>query len=154
MDNDNMTAVRPELKRMVIASNARAIEDDIARRTAARNAYRVKIESLLDTSRDAQLAVVWQRVYPLPINPANELPDRRGMIMDLADFAEALQPSLDGLKADKLCWLIEKYAACEPRQSDLPVPHTASPQRSGELVHGRGPLRVEAGHRDHQVALV
>jgi hypothetical protein len=29
----------------------------------------------------------------------------------LADFAETLQPSLDGVKADQLCRLIEKYAA-------------------------------------------
>ena len=154
MDNDNKTAVRPKLKRMVRAGNARAIKDDTTRRTAARKAYRAKIESLLDESRDERLADVWQRVYPFPIDPAYELPDRRGIIEDLADFAEVLQPRLDDIKAGRLCRLIEKYAACEPRQSDLPVSHTASPHRSGELVRGRGPLRVEAGYRDHQVVLV
>ena len=78
---------------------------------AARKAYRAKIESLLDESRDERLADVWQRVCPFPIDPAYELPDRRGIIEDLADFAEAIQPSLDGMKADRLCRLIEKYAA-------------------------------------------
>jgi hypothetical protein len=58
---------------------------------------------------------VWQRVCPFPTDPANELPDRRGIIEDLADFAKALQPSLDGMKADRLCRLIEKYDACESR---------------------------------------
>ena len=100
MDNDNKTAVRSKLERMVRASNVRAIKDDTTRRTAARKAYRAKIESLLDESRDERLADVWQRVYPFPIDPASELPDRRGIIEDLADFAEVLQPSLDGMKAD------------------------------------------------------
>ena len=145
MDNDNKTAVKPKLERMVGASNARAIKDDTTRRTAARKAYRAKIESLLDESKDERLADVWQRVYPFPIDPAYELPDRRKIIEDLADFAVVLQPSLDGMKADRLCRLIENYAACESRQSDLSVSHTASPHRSGELVCGRGPLRVEAG---------
>jgi hypothetical protein len=152
--NNNKTAVRPKLERMARASNASVIKDGATRRIAARNAYRAKIESLLDTSRDTQLAVVWQQVYPLPIDPANELPDRRGIVEDLADFAEVLQPRLDGMKADRLCWLIEKYAACEPRHSDLPVSHTTSPHRSGELVRGRGPLRVEAGYQDQQLVFV
>jgi hypothetical protein len=77
----------------------------------ARKVYRAKIESLLDESRDERLADVWQRVYPFPIDPAYELPDRRGMLEDLADFAERLQLSLDGVKADQLCRLIEKCAA-------------------------------------------
>ena len=78
---------------------------------AHRKAYRGKIESLFDESRGERLADVWQRVYPLPIDPACELPDRRGIIEDLADFAEVLQPSVDGLTAHRLCRLIEKYAA-------------------------------------------
>ena len=109
------------------------------RRTAARKAYRAKIESLLDESRDERLAEVWQRVCPFPIDPACELPDRRGIIEDLADFAVVLQPSLDGMKADRLCRLIEKYAACESRQFDLPVVHTTSPDEAvnwyGEEAH-------------------
>jgi hypothetical protein len=110
MDNDNKTTVGPKLARMVRASNARAIREE-TRRIAARKAYRAKIESLLDESRDEQLANVWQRVYPIPIDPAGELPDRRGIVADLADFAEVLQPSLDGVEIDQLCRLIEKYAA-------------------------------------------
>ena len=154
MNNDNKTAVRPKPKKMSRASNARASKNGTTRRTAARKAYRAKIESLLDKSRDVQLADVWQRVYPSPIDPASELPDHRGIIEDLADFSEVLQPSLDGMEADRLCRLIElieKYAACESRQSDLPVSQTASSHRSGERVRGRGPLRVEAGCRDGQV---
>jgi len=118
---------------------------------AHRKAYRGKIESLFDESRGERLADVWQRVYPLPIDPACELPDRRGIIEDLADFAEVLQPSVDGLTAHRLCRLIEKYAACGSGQSDPSVSHAASPHGSGELLRGRDPLRVEAGHRDDQV---
>ena len=117
MSNENKTAVRPGFKMMVSVNNARAIKD-ANRRTAARKAYRAKIESLLDKSRDEQLAQVWQQVYPLPIDPGYELPDRRGIIADMADFAEILQPSLNGMKADRLCRLIEKYAASVSRQPD------------------------------------
>jgi hypothetical protein len=95
--------------------------------------YRAKIESLLDESRDERLADVWQRLYPFPIDPAYELPDRRGIIEDLADFAEALQPSLNGMKADRLCRLIEKYAACESRQSDLSVSHIGTASMSATI---------------------
>jgi hypothetical protein len=111
MDNDIKTAVRLKLETMVTAGNATAISDDTIRSIAARKAYRAKIESLLDESRDERLADVWQRVYPFPVDPAYELPDRRRIIEDLADFAEALRPSLDGVKADQVCRLIEKYAA-------------------------------------------
>ncbi len=74
-------------------------------------AYRAKIEFLLDESSDERLAYVWQRVFPLPIDPANELPQRRGIIEDLADFAEVLKLNLDGMEAHRLCWLVEKYAS-------------------------------------------
>jgi hypothetical protein len=95
----------------------------------------------------------WQQ-ETFGIDPAFELPDRQAIIEDLADFAEALQPSLDDMKADRWCRLIEKYAAWESRQSDLSLSHTASLHRSGELVRGRGPVRVEASYRDDQVALM
>jgi hypothetical protein len=49
------------------------------------------------------------------------------MVEDLADFAEVLQPSLDGMKANKLCRLIEKYAAYEFCPSDLSVSPLARP---------------------------
>jgi hypothetical protein len=116
MDN-NGAAARPELQRRVSPANSTAIKGAAARRTAARKAYRAKIEALLGESRDERLAGVWQRVCPFRLDPAYELPDRRGIIEDLADFAEVLRPSLDGMKAHRLCRLVEKYAACESRQS-------------------------------------
>jgi hypothetical protein len=109
------TAVSPKPARMARDNNAGAIKGGTTRRSAARKAYRTKIESLLDKSRDVQLADVWQRVYPFPIDPSCKLPNRRGIIGDLADIAEVLQPSLDDINADRLCRLVEKYAACEPR---------------------------------------
>ncbi len=121
MDSDTKTAVRLKLLRMVRAGKAGAITDDANRRTAAQRAYRAQIESLLDESRDERLADLWQRVCPFAIDGACELPDRRGMIADLADFAEVLRPSLDGMRARRLCRLVEKYAAYESRQSDLSV---------------------------------
>jgi len=121
MNNDNKAAFGPKLERMVSARKARvrAVKGDNTRRIAARKAYRAKIESLLNESKDKQLSDVWQRVCPFSIDPAYELPDRRGIIEDLADFAVALQPSLHGMKANRLCRLIEKYAAHECRQLDL-----------------------------------
>jgi hypothetical protein len=121
MNNDKKTAARPRLEGMVRACNARAIKDDTPRGSAARKAYRAKIKSLLGKSEMERLADVWQRIFPFPIDPANELPGRRGIIEDLADFAEALQPSLDGMKSQRLCGLIAKYAAWESRQAELPV---------------------------------
>jgi hypothetical protein len=93
--------------------------------TSCPEAYRAKIESLLDESRDERLADVWQRVCPFPLDLAYELPDRRGIIEDLADFAQALQPSLDRMKADQFCRMIEKHAARGSRQSGLSVSHPA-----------------------------
>lgn len=150
MDNDNKTAVRPKLARTARASNAKANNGGTVRRAAARKAYRAKIESLLDKSRDEQLADVWRRVYPLPIDAAYNLPDRQGIIEDLADFAAVLQPNLDRMKADRLCQLIEKYAACESCQSGLPASHSGYPHRTSERGRRRGPLRVAAGYRHHQ----
>ena len=109
MQCDNKT-VSPKLDRMVTAGNRGAVRDDTGRRTAARKAYRARIESLLDESSDEPLADVWQRMCPFPIDPAYELPDRRGIIEDLADFAEVLRPSLDGMKANRLCRLIERFS--------------------------------------------
>ena len=126
--------------------NSRAIEDDITRRTVARSAYRAKIASLLAETSDERLADVWQRVYHFPA----ELPDRREIIEDLADLAEALKPSLDGMKVDRLCRLIENYAACE--FINLTYEHLA--HRNGEPVRGRSPFRAEAGCRDEQPVLV
>jgi hypothetical protein len=105
-------SVGPNLRRSVSLCRPTSIKDDPTRRAAARQAYRAKIESLLNESHDEPLAAVWRRVCPLPIGPEFRMPNRRGMIRDLADFAEVLQPSLHGMKADRLCRLVEKYAAC------------------------------------------
>ncbi len=133
MNNDNKPAGRPKLKKMARASNAGVIEVDTAARTAARKAYRAEIESLLEKSEDEPLIDVWQRVCPFAIDPACDLPNRRGIIRDLADFAEVLQPSLGGMKAHRLCRLIEKYVAYKPRPSDLSVSRLA--RQTGTLNH-------------------
>jgi hypothetical protein len=125
MSNDSKPGGRPKLKKMARAGNASSIAVDTARRTAARKAYRAQIESLLANSEDAPLADVWRRVCPFRIDPACELPNRRGIIRDLADFAEVLRPSLDGMQAPRLCRLIEKYAACDLRSADLPTSRLA-----------------------------
>jgi hypothetical protein len=88
MDNDNKTTVGPKLERMMRASNARVIKDDTTRRTAARKAYRAKIESLFDESRDERLADVWQRLYPFGSRHFLELPlgcpTHRALVRSLA----------------------------------------------------------------------
>ncbi len=43
--------------------------------------------------------------------PGRRTPERHAVIEDLADFAEALEPRLEDMRADELCRLIEKYAA-------------------------------------------
>jgi len=114
------SAVEPKREWIASVSNATPINDDSARRIAGREAYRAKIESLLGKSRNARLADIWQRVCPFPIDPRHELPDRRGMIADLADFAEALQPNLDGMKSHRLCQLVEHFATYTPHRAGRP----------------------------------
>jgi hypothetical protein len=111
-----------------IKTAATAIKNGSMRRNAARKAYRAKIESLLDESGYEPLAEVWQRVCPFAIDPAYDLPNRRGIIKDLADFAEVLQPSLNSMEARQLCGLIEKYAAY------VPVPSLPSPSEVSALL--------------------
>ncbi len=126
MDN-NTTTVQPKLKKTSRLNDTRVIRDRTSLRTVAGKAYRTKIESLLDKSEDVQLADVWQRVCPLQIDPAHELADRRGLVEDLADFAEVLRPNLDGMRPARLRRLIETYAAYELRRS---ASHSASPRRA------------------------
>ena len=87
-----------------------------AANTAAGAGYRGRIEALLDKADGEMLADLWQEVFPYP---ADALPDRQGIIHDLADFAEVLQPRLADMGADQLCWLIEKYAAKRRRSRSL-----------------------------------
>ena len=88
--------------------------DDTSRRggyckqaTATRTASITRIETLLDKVDDPVLADLWRQICPLHVD---QLPDRQGIIADLADFAEVLQPRLNGMQAPQLCRLIEAYA--------------------------------------------
>jgi len=86
-------------------------------RTAAGRDYRARIEALLDKANGDVLADLWQEVCPYPVD---ELPERQGIIEDLADFAEVLRPRLAGMQADKLCRLIERYAVqCRRQRSSV-----------------------------------
>lgn len=125
MDRNTKAAVRSKVNKMVSTSNSPAVKSEVLMKIAARKAYRAKIASLLNKSRDERLADVWRRVYPFPIESPHELPDRRGIIEDLADFAVALRPSLSGMPAHRLCQLVEKYAAYESRPSELSGPRLA-----------------------------
>jgi hypothetical protein len=70
-----------------------------------------RIEALLDKVDDPILTKLWRQICPLHLK---QLPDRQGIIADLADFAEVLQPRCNG---SQLCRLIEAHAA-EHRRSD------------------------------------
>jgi hypothetical protein len=106
------TAVRPKLRGMARANNVRASNAKTGRRTAAR--HRAKNEALFDELATERLADLWQGLYPFPIDPDCELPDRQEIIEDLADFGLVLQPNSDGLTAEQLCWLIDKCGrACK-----------------------------------------
>jgi hypothetical protein len=79
-------------------------------RTAAERSRRATIEILLDKANHQVLADLWQEVCPYLVD---ELPERQGLIEDLADFAEVLRPSLGDIQTDELCRLIQRYAgAC------------------------------------------
>ena len=76
-------------------------------RTVTRTASMTRIETLLNEVDDPVLADLWRQICPLDVE---QLPDRQGIIADLADFAEVLQPRLNGMHAPQLCRLIEAYA--------------------------------------------
>ena len=75
-------------------------------RTVTRTVSVTRIETLLNKVDDPVLADLWRQIRPSDV----ELPDRQGIIADLADFAEVLQPRLNGMRAPQLCSLIEAYA--------------------------------------------
>ena len=102
------TTVRPKPRKMTMAGKPRALEA-VAGGSKARKARCAKVKALLEEALDERLAFVWKRLCPFPIDAENELPDRQGIIEDLADFIEVLQPNLDGMKADQLRWLAEAY---------------------------------------------
>jgi hypothetical protein len=76
-------------------------------RTVAETTRRATIEALLDKASDEVLADLWQEVCP---HRVDEFSERQGLIEDLADFAEVLQPRLADMQTDELCRLIERYA--------------------------------------------
>jgi hypothetical protein len=83
-----------------------------AKRPTTSGVYRAKVEVLLGRADAALLSSVWQEVFPCV---ADKLPDRRGMIEDLADFAEVLRPQLAGMRPNQLCRLIQANAAGRKR---------------------------------------
>ena len=83
------------------------IEAGIRTRTTPQTASMTGIETLLDQVDDPVLADLWRQICPLHVD---QLPDRQGIIADLADFAEVLQPHLHGMQAPQLCRLIEACA--------------------------------------------
>ena len=105
-ETKEMTTIRPPPAWETGAEQV--IEADVRTGTATRTASVTRIETLLDKADDPVLADLWRQICPLPVD---HLPDRQGIIADLADFAEVLQPRLDGMQAQQLCRLIAAYAA-------------------------------------------
>jgi hypothetical protein len=126
------TTARPKPGGMARANKARAIKASTGTRTAARR--RTKIEALFDELTTERMAGLWQRLCPLALEADCELPVCRGMIEDLTDFAQVLQPNLDGIDTDQLCWLLERCGgACEARGAARQ--HRRAPSY-GSLRHG------------------
>ena len=94
----------------------KVIEAGIRTGTVTRTASIARIETLLGEVDDLILADLWQQICPLHVD---QLPDRQGMIADLADFAEVLQPRLNGMQAPQLCRLIEAYATKHRRSQNF-----------------------------------
>ena len=88
-ETKEMVAVRP----MREGGADKVIETGIRTRTEIRTTPITRIETLLDKVDDAVLAKLWRQICPLHVD---QLPDRQGIIADLADFAEVLSlgPSL------------------------------------------------------------
>ena len=103
------------------------IEAVIYGRAATRVASMARIEALLEQVDDPVLADLWRQICPLRVD---QLPDRQGMIVDLADFAEVLEPRLNGMKAWQLCKLIEAYAAKRRRSLRFCATFSAPARRS------------------------
>ena len=77
------------------------------RTMATRTVSITHIEALLAKVDDLVLTHLWRQICPLHVE---QLPDRQGIIADLADFAEVLEPRLNGMQPSQLCSLIEAYA--------------------------------------------
>jgi hypothetical protein len=129
------TAVKPKLRGMARANNVRASNATTGTRTAAR--HRARIEALFDELATERLADLWQGLYPFPIDPDSELPDRQGIIEDLVDFGHVLQPNLDGMNANQLCWLVDKCGRACKTTARAHEHLRASPHRSSRDVRRR-----------------
>ena len=110
--------VRPKPGSASRSSNVKPIQT--SRTIGPRNAFRAKIEALLAELACEQLLRVWQQVCPFAIVSEFGLPDRRGIIQDLADFAEVLQPSLEDMTANQLSRRVERYAGATNRATNRP----------------------------------
>jgi|SRR5208282_4169852 len=119
VDDKTKWIVRPKPSRTARAANAKPIKT--SKRTGRRRAYRAKIEALLAELTCERLLLAWKQVCPSPIANAFGLPDRPGIIQDLADFAEVLQPDLRGTTADQLCRQVEKYGGAANRKTNRPT---------------------------------
>lgn len=108
--------VRPKPGGGAKASNVKPVKT--RKRTGRGRAYRAKIEAMLAELASEQLVDVWQRVYPFAIASEFDLPNRQGIIQDLADFAVVLQPDLEGITADQLCRRVEKYGGAANREKN------------------------------------
>jgi hypothetical protein len=113
-ETEKTTAVRPTP--VWEAGADKVIEAGIRARTAARAASITRIETLLEKVDNPVLADLWRQICPLHVE---QLPDRQGVIADLADFAEVLQPRLNGMQGPQLCRLIEVYAAKHRRSQSF-----------------------------------
>jgi hypothetical protein len=128
-------------------------------RTPAGRAYRATIEALLDKVNGEVLAELWREVCPYPVD---ELPQRHGMIEDLADFAEVLRPRLADMQANELCRLIQRYAVqCRRQPAAHQRTRVPSPERLGsrEILSGGTQLpfsciRIRAAARTTSVTRI
>jgi hypothetical protein len=118
VEDETKLIVRPKPGNVSRAGNAKPIKT--SKRTGPGNAYRAKIEALLAELACERLVGIWQQVCPLPIASEFGLPDRQGIIQDLADFAEVLQPNLKDMTADQLCRRVERYADAASREKNWP----------------------------------
>jgi hypothetical protein len=130
-------AVRPKRRGTVRSDKARTRVAKTGSKAALR--CRARIEALFDELTTDRLAGLWQRLYALPVKPDCELPNRRGMIGDLADFGQVLQPNADGLTADQLCRLVDKCGGGGEAIGRARERRRASPYRL--FQRGRGPYR-------------
>jgi hypothetical protein len=107
--------VRLELGKIARTGNGRPIK--FRKKTELRQAYRAKIEAMLAELACEQLVDAWRQVCPFAIAAEFGLPDRLGIIRDLADFAEVLQSNLEEMTSEQLCRQVAKYGRAANRKT-------------------------------------